>query len=654
MPNSFSAEFNISFEITLAPNVFVTTSTDKSSYCPPEIVNISTTLQNRGNLGATAGLTDIVIDPHGYEFMNESWRDVFLNAADVGNFFINHTVTEEDPAGIYTVKSSLSYDGRSRLDEDYFRIKQHIGTLSVTPSRIDTTAMPGDVFRKTIYFWLLYPCYGAWVHLNTSEGPPGDWISFSVNPIHVPIDIWNKTEVMVYVDLPRITIPANYTGYIYAHTDPPSDQDIAIPVTVRVLTEAVFDISVDIPPEKEEVCQGGDVNATVEIIKFFPTKTLDINLTYSMTDSSNTVVDEEKETVAITDRLARTKGLHVPSGGSPGTYTFHAVLDYGDISVNAYDVFTVKECPPAAPPPSAAPSGGAAVVVAPPPERVKMPSLVLGVSRHRLTTVLGNTTGFIATVTNRGEKTAKSVKLTTVGVPSRWISVEPHKADVAPQETKEYTVSVEIPEYAEEGIYNLEVEARNEVESNKETLVLITGKDLNSTATILYKELEQTRRTAAESLLLARLDIRDNLILFNETEKMEKVAVAEYERGNYKKAIDLFEYVIGSYEKIIAVADTLMELEFETIKPFSFPPYTVTIAHKLNLLEKSMEGRDYAKFSMLLEDVQKLSFYSTVVLAMVVSSIAGSGVIVAVAYMKRGELEIARRMKKIRERLGMG
>ena len=645
VPISFSQSQDqtvMNTSVKLAPNIFVSVYTDKSSYCPPEIVNITTKLENRGNLATTGNLTTMIYDPYWHEFMNGSWGSILLNPTDIKYFNLSHTVTEGDTAGVYTVESNFTYNGEYKYSETTFRIKQGIGTLVASPSKIEETALPGDTIVKKIYFWLVYPCHGTYVYFNATPGPPGSWVIFSENPIWLPIKSWNMTVVYIYVDLPPNTTAGDYTGYIHAYAE---NQDVVIPLIIHVQPAPIFDVVTEVLPQYKEVCIGSDVTAKVTITKVFPPETVDVNMTYKI-ESNTTVYDMKQETIAITTSTERYPTLHVPSIISEGYYTFSATLEYQNTSVYSSDIFLAKYCPVYVPPSGYAP---------PPP--IKPPPtfpLILTLSNYRLNAIIGNTTGFVAHVKNIGEKTARAVRLEISGVPIEWISLAPYRSNILINETKDYVVTINVPDDAKEGIYYLNVKATDEYRSEEKTVALIVAKDLKSLAELLFQQLEKTRSVANRTLFLSCLDIKDIIKAFNDAESVREMGIQEYNKGNYKNAINFYDYALSSYEKIIQEADTLMSLEIEKPKPFIFSPFIESYLEDYTRLQACVDGKNYKDFCKYRDDIQRLSFYSTVTVILLVLIIATSVIILILAYRRRKEFYIAITLRRIRERLKGG
>ena len=594
--------------VKLAPNILIDVYTDKSSYCPPEIVNITTRLENRGNIGVLGNLSTEVLDPYGVYFLGNSWENVTLGPGYVNYFNITYQVTENDTAGIYTVKSNFSYDQDYKYAEANFRIKQGIGTLVASPPSIEETVMPGDTIVKKLYFWLLYPCYGTNVYLNTSTGPPGDWVIFSSNPIWLSPETWNVTTVYIYIDLPWNTTPGDYEGSIHAYAD---GQHLVIPLIIHVQPTPIFDVITEVLPEYKDVCNGDDVKARVTITKVFPAETLDVNMTYRI-EMDGVTYDERKETIAVTTSVERYVTLRVPSDAEEGFYLFSSTLDYQNnqsVFIYSYDQFYVRYCPPTPTPvyPPSRPRRPAVEVIKP------KPKLELKLSKYRLYSIVGEKKSFIAYVTNFGEDLTRSVRLDIRGVPIQWITITPHRSNIPLNETEEFVVAINIPKDAEEKIYYLKIKAKNEHESEEKTLALIVAKDLASLAKVAYEEMEKVRRIASETVLMDCLDITDIVESFNEAEKIREKIALEFEQKNYKEVINLCDYLTSLYEEIITKANVKMDLAFEESR-FIMPPFVAEFYKEYVNLGKFVEKRNYKDFCEPYVRIQKLSLYSTLLL----------------------------------------
>jgi hypothetical protein len=634
--------------VGLAPNVFVTTFTDKNSYCPPDNITITTQLENKGNFGTTGNLFVHVSNPFGVDFKDQNWYGISLNPADIKEFYLSHIVTGSEIAGVYTGRSNFTYNSKEVYDETSFRIKYGFGSLIASPSQIEETVFPNDVIVKYIYFWLMYPCYGTYVQLNASSGPPGSWVVFTSNPVWLSPETWNVTKVMIFIDLPWNTIPGDYIGSIQASIG--EETQLNIPIIIHVQTQAIFDITTEVLSEYKEVCRGSDVTARTFVLKVFPPETFDIDLTYRI-ETNNTMHDETKERVAISDTLERYKSLTVPSDAPLGVYTFYSILNSTGTNWTtsgvSYDIFTVKECLPSPPPPtpSAGPTGREEIFP------LTSKGLLLNVSRYKILTTLGNTTSFLAWVKNTKEGEIKDVKVSVDGVPKEWLTIYPYKIDLKSGESEEFLVLIKIPENAEEKIYKLNIKATDSVTSNEESLILIVGKDEESLTRLLLEELEGVRLIANRTLQLKCLDIKEMISLFEEGERIRGLGLEEMNAKNYKKTQELFIQAITTYENDITKANVLMDIRLGKIKPFSFFPFSGKIKLSLEILEKNTYDRNYTEFCKSLKDVLRYSLYSILIITFSILIIIAIVVLLIYIYRRRKELDVYMRIRKIRERL---
>jgi hypothetical protein len=164
----FALETFMNSSIALKENIFLSLSSDKDSYCEPELVNITNLIENRGNLQVSGNLTTKIFDPNNQEIKSQTW-EFSVNGGETKYFITNYSVKSSDSPGIYLIASNFSYNNESKYAEKSFRIKKGIGSLIVSPLEIEKTQKPGDSFNETIYAWLLYPCYGTFAQINKSS-----------------------------------------------------------------------------------------------------------------------------------------------------------------------------------------------------------------------------------------------------------------------------------------------------------------------------------------------------------------------------------------------------------------------------------------------------------------------------------------------------
>ncbi|MCS7106291.1 MAG: hypothetical protein NZ942_03175, partial [Candidatus Aenigmarchaeota archaeon] len=327
----------INATLALKENVFLSLYIPNESYCEPELVNITNLIENRGNLEVYGNLTTKIFNPNYQEVKSQTWQ-TSVKGAELKYFVTNYSIRASDIPGIYTVKSNFSYNNEFKYDEKTFRVKKGIGSLIVSPLEIEKTLKPGKNFNETIYLWLLYPCYGTNATINKSSGLPGDWFSLSKEKVYLPAS-GEAQNLTLSVSVPK-DVNGTYVGYIYVSAE---NQVRTIKVTIHVNASAIFELKLEVPKEKKEVCQESEVYARVNVTKIFPEDEVQVNLTYRILDFERNVVRESKETLNIISTLLRFPNFN--TSNLLGYYTFQAVLEYKEVQVLASDIFKVNYCP---------------------------------------------------------------------------------------------------------------------------------------------------------------------------------------------------------------------------------------------------------------------------------------------------------------------
>jgi hypothetical protein len=641
------SETFLNTSVALKENVFISVSADSPAYCEPDNVTITTTLENRGNSGATGNLSVKTFDSYG----NEIYKNVSqatIGAGESKLFYDGYVIDPSYNAGMYTVRSNFSYPGVYRYADTSFRVKKGIGTLSSSPIILERYMKPGDTYSTNLFVWLFYPCIGADVTFNTSLGSPGNWTTLSQNTVSIPSS-GEAQQTTLTISVPSDAVTGTYTGTLYATA---LGQQRVLNMIIHVNSSAIFDLSVSIPTSRKEVCQGDNIYATVTATKFYPLGPSDINMSYWSTNSSGSRMDMKNETVAIDTTLQRTPNLFVSSFAEPGYYTFYAQLMYNEVRVTSSDLFLVKYCPPT-PPVQPSPSVGGGVGGPGVPITMETRKLLLTLSANMLVTVTGNTTGFDATVENLGT-TNETVELTVDGVPSSWVTKIPEKAIIDAGSSQKYTVLIS-PSGDSQGIYYLNVTAFDSTKSNTETIMLIVGKNWRSAADMVMDSMESFRTNSKSILSLSCLDIADFIGMYQSAESIRQMGIDEYSSANYEKAIALFEYAISIYDKSVTQADALLNLKYKAMTSFVFPIFKNEMDLNVNLIGGYVDQKNYKEFCISYERLSQLSTYSKIVAAL---SVAGIICLVAVlAYFisreskKRREVRKDETLERIRERL---
>lgn len=600
----FAAETFMNSSIALKENIFLSLSTDKDSYCEPELVNITNLIENRGNLQVSGNLTTKIFDPNNQEIKSQTW-EFSVNGGERKYFITNYSVKASDSPGIYLIASNFSYNNESKYAEKSFRIKKGIGSLIVSPLEIEKTQKPGDSFNETIYAWLLYPCYGTFAQINKSSGEPGDWFSLP-SSIYLPAS-GQAQSINLTVNIPSNAF-GNYTGYIYITAE---NQTKTVKVIIHVNASGIFSLSLKVPDEKKEVCQNDEVYARVNITKIFPEEEVEVKLTYRILDSNNTVVKGYQESLNIISSLIRLPSFN--TSGLLGYYTFSAVLEYKEVRVSSSDIFLVKYCgPPPPPPPSYPPTVPTPVPI---PEVIK--KLELNVSEKRIVVISGNQTGFIATVKNLGTQ-KELVKILVSGIPSEWVRIVPENITLPPNEIYNFLVLIRAPKEVEDKTFYISVLASNSVKSNEEILMLIVAKDWKTAADFLFAELERIKKIADQIPYLNCINLGDALKIYENAEYLRNLALEEYGNGSYQKAASIIDYSISLYEKAVSLAEAFVQFEVEEISSYklefyaSFPLFSQEINSNIKTLKEYFEKKDFQNFCLVYNKTKQLIGYSRI------------------------------------------
>ncbi|MEA3255892.1 MAG: hypothetical protein U9Q22_08680 [Candidatus Altiarchaeota archaeon] len=122
---------------------------------------------------------------------------------------------------------------------------------------------------------------------------------------------------------------ADYTYQVSAPPSPPP-------------TPILFDVTIDIPENKNVVEPGDSFYATVTITKISPLGLVDIQVDYQIIDPDNETVDSLTETVAVNNTIYRVPVLYIPLDAIPGRYRFKATVLYGGVQIWSESTFTVQ------------------------------------------------------------------------------------------------------------------------------------------------------------------------------------------------------------------------------------------------------------------------------------------------------------------------
>jgi len=640
----FQTQMNSS--VTLSPNLEQYLYPSSYSYCPGEVLNITVQVINVGNNQTVFFLNETVYDQYGDVFDNRTWFEQQILPSETKNYYLTRNISESDVAGTYTVVSSLKYANKEIVNQTFFRIKQKYGTLVASPSFIEETVFPGDFVSKDLYLWLLFPCYGAEVFLNKS-GEIADWIYFSRNPVYVPPETWNVTRITIFVDLPWNVTPGEYTGMVTASIE--NEVQLYIPIKIHVQTTAIFDLQTEVLSQYKEVCKGGEVKARVYAIKVFPPGPMDVNMTYRI-EFVNQTYAERKEVVMITNTIEKFVSLTVPSNAPEGVYTYYTILDVASenwkVNISSYDTFNVMFCQPPISLPT--PAGGKVH----PLEVEEAKRLEIKLTKYKILGIIGNLSSFAVKAKNLGSSNLTNIKLEIKGVPPEWITVSPYKIDrLVPGEEKEFLVFIKPPLAAKEGVYQIKVKAKDAVESNEETALLLLSKDERGLTLMLYEQSMKAKQKAEQTLSLTCLDISEIKTLMVEGDNLMKLGKDYMDGEEYKKSQEVLLEAIKVYESVVEKANILMLARYEKIKPFVLPPFINSFKKAKLRLDIVYSEKNYLEFCPSLSNATKYIAYSIAEITILLLLLILLAIYAYHEYKKYRERKVEERLKEIKKRL---
>lgn len=626
--------------------VDVSVDIDRLEYCPPEVVNITNTIENTGSLNTTGNLTvRIIFTDTGQVVYTETTNDIEVLVGETVYVNTYYTVSEINNPGMYTVESNFTYNGKSSFDSNQFRIKIGVGTPRVYPRTIEDTIPPGRSRDWTIMIGLEYACRNSTAFLNTSIGDAGDWVTFFEDEVFLSTTETNTTVATITVNQTPV---GTYYGTIYVNIE---EYQIPIDLIINV-TGIDFEINVTVPPERKEVCPGEGVYAELNITKYLPNETVNVSVTYQIIDYDNNVLDQDNETIEINETpiIKDSPILIVPNSANPAIYMFLVTLEFNSSIIQQYDVFEVISCIITTTQP---PGPGPGAPVRPPPIVQPVYAIELNLSTDILSVFTGNRTSFLAYVTNIGTAEVKSIRISIDGIPDDWISVIPDYSNLKPGETKEYLIIIDVPEGAEVGTYELRIKAVNTVESETRTVVLIIGRNLKEIADLLLQELDKSRAAANRSLIVEDcIDVTIVKTFYYDAHLALEKGLEEYKKGDYGRAINWFEYAIPVNKKVVYSVDISIEMEIEasnnskSIIPPIFDP-----EEQFLLAENYLDEKVYEKLCDPIEEIRKyiligLIFWPALIILFIILII-----LIVIFYRRKRRRERSKILERVKERL---
>ncbi|MCX6821521.1 MAG: tetratricopeptide repeat protein [Candidatus Aenigmarchaeota archaeon] len=627
------------------------------SYCLGNTVNITNKMENIGSFNLTGNLSTSIFNTTNQEIHKNDWSNIDLLVGEIQYRNTNYTIQEKDEPGIYSIKSNFTYDGNLTESKCNFRVNKGIGTLRrvvslpFPPDQIVDEIQPGrtEIYPSGILLWLESACNGTIATINKTKGIPGDWVSFSQDKVSLTLpNFFNSTDVNITV--PPFTpegVYDNGTIFVSAHNPYGNDpiREIKLNITVSY---AYFKLNVTIPEESKTICDGGSVNAKINITKVYPPEDVNVSITYQILDYNRIVYDEKKDNILIIkNETIFPFTMNAPS--STGKYTFLVKLERNWTVAQAYDTFEVVSCPTTTEIPGGGGGGGRREEI----KKLETYKIILNVSDEILTVITGNKTSFIASVNNTGTEIARSIKILVDGIPSEWITFFPLINNIYPGEIGKYLVVIEVPTNTKTGIYELNVKAKDGMESNTVVITLVIGRDPKEIADLLLTELEKVKAEARNSLMVKDcIDITIIKTIYDDAEYAVEKGKEEYDKKNYEEAINWFEYAIPIEKKVVDKVDITLKMELETSNTSRvlIPPFFKS-NEQFQLAGEYLEEKNYEKICNPLEKIKKfiligLIFWPGMVVILIILVI-----IFMIYYRIRRRRERTRILLEVKERL---
>lgn len=620
------------------------------SYCPGQIVDITNKLENVGSNNLIGNLSTSILNTTSQEIHNEKWSNIDLLLGEIEYFKTNYTIQEKDELGIYSIKSNFTYDENFTDSTCIFRVNKGIGTFRRSPGDIVDTIAPNTTKNYTypdnIQLWLEDACNSTTAILNKTQGIPSEWVSLFQDKLY--LNPYNSTDF-------SITIPPNTpegvydNGSIFIYAKNPYGEDKIREIRLNIIvSNNDFRLSVKVPTESKTVCQGGSVNARINITKINPPEEVKVNMTYQIVDYDWVVYKEKKDDdiSIIENETTLSSTLAVPS--TTGKYMFLAKLERKSAVKQAYDTFEVISCPTTTETPTGGEGGQKEEIL-----KLEVYKIILNVSNEILTVITGNKTSFIASVNNTGTEVARSIMISVDGIPQDWISVFPSTANIYSGEIGKYLIVIEVPTNAETGIYKLNVKAMDGTESNTVVITLVIGRNPKEIADLLLTELEKFRSDAKRSLSVK--DCIDTTIIktvYDDAEYAVEKGKEEYNNKNYEKAVSWFEYAIPVEKKVVDKVDITLEMELGTSNTSKvlIPPFFKT-EEQFQLAGTYLKEKNYEKICDPLDRIKKfiligLIFWPAMVVILIILIIT-----TIIYYRIKRRRERTKILQEVKERL---
>lgn len=97
-----------------------------------------------------------------------------------------------------------------------------------------------------------------------------------------------------------------------------------------VFVQSASNLEVSIHNNYKEVSAGNDIWFTIKIANLEDTGRVDISLNYWISDDKNSIIAENKETMAVQTQASFVRTFNIPKDAESGKYKLNVKMDYGD------------------------------------------------------------------------------------------------------------------------------------------------------------------------------------------------------------------------------------------------------------------------------------------------------------------------------------
>jgi hypothetical protein len=97
-----------------------------------------------------------------------------------------------------------------------------------------------------------------------------------------------------------------------------------------VSVQGASNLEVSVHDNYKEVLAGNDIWFTIKIANLGNLGKVDISLNYWISGDDNSIIAENKETMAVQTQASFVRSFNIPKDAKPGKYKLNVKMDYGD------------------------------------------------------------------------------------------------------------------------------------------------------------------------------------------------------------------------------------------------------------------------------------------------------------------------------------